>query len=459
MARIAVGGFQHETNTFVPFGAGFAEFETADGWPPLTRGADLFAEVAGINIPIAGFVDAARADGHELVPLLWCSAEPSGPVRKDAFERITAMLCEDLAARRPFDAVYLDLHGAMVSEHLEDGEGELLKRVRAVVGRDTPVVVSLDFHANVTEAMAARATALLAYRTYPHVDMAETGARAARLLARLLGQRGEPARALKKVPFLIPVTAQCTEVEPTRSLQELAAAREEGEVLSLAFTPGFPPADIAACGPAVVAYATSEAAADRAAAAAYRQILAHEGDFQAPILEPDDAVRRAIANRSSRPVVLADTQDNPGGGGSSDTVGILEALVRHRAERAVVAVLCDPEVVAQAASAGEGALIDARLGGKSGIAGDAAFVGRFLIEKLADGRFTCTGPVYRGSRARIGPMALLRVAAPGAANVHVIVSSLRFQAADQAIFHHMGLEPAHERVLVLKSSVHFRADF
>ncbi|WP_333667029.1 M81 family metallopeptidase, partial [Parvibaculum sp.] len=174
MMRIAVGGFQHETNTFAPTKADYAAFEQADSWPALQRGEGLVSAFSGMNVPIAGFLDAASGT-HTLVPLVWCSATPSAHVTEDAFERVMAMMLEDIAAAGSLDAVYLDLHGAMVTEHFDDGEGEILARVRAAIGRDVPLVASLDLHANVTAAMVAHADALIAYRTYPHVDMAETG--------------------------------------------------------------------------------------------------------------------------------------------------------------------------------------------------------------------------------------------------------------------------------------------
>ncbi len=195
--RIAVGGFQHETNSFASVKAGYEQFETADGWPGLSRGAALAPALVGINLPAGGFLAAATAAGHQIAPLLWCSASPSAPVTDDAFERITAMLVADLRAAGPVDAVYLDLHGAMVTESVPDGEGEILARIRAVTGPDIPIVASLDLHANVTQRMVDLSDLLVPYRTYPHVDMAETGARAAALLDRILSgwrpKQGVPA--------------------------------------------------------------------------------------------------------------------------------------------------------------------------------------------------------------------------------------------------------------------------
>ncbi|MSP83869.1 MAG: M81 family peptidase [Alphaproteobacteria bacterium] len=455
--RIAVGGFQHETNTFAPVRATYADFVKHDGWPGLTRGPGLFDAVAGINLPAAGFIAAARADRHDLAPLLWCSAEPNSYVTRDAFERITGAIAEDLRAQGPFDAVYLDLHGAMVVEHHEDGEGEILARVRAVVGPDVLVVASLDFHANLTDEIVAHADALTIYRTYPHLDMEGTGARAYGMLITLL-RHGRLAKAYRKLPFLIPLTSQCTDFEPNRGLFARVVAMGGTEVANAEFAEGFPPADIHECGPAVVAYARRQADADAAADELAGAVLAAEGAFSNDMLDADAAVRAAMASAGDRPIVLADAQDNPGAGGTSDTVGLLTAMVRNRAKGAVLAILNDPEVAARAHSGGVGAAFVAALGGRSGQAGQAPFQGRFRVVALGDGRFTCTGEMYRGTRTNLGPMALLRVEA-GDSDVRVVVGSNRFQCLDQAIFRHLGVEPKAERLLAVKSTVHFRADF
>ena len=459
MAKIAVGGFQHETNTFAPFPATYDDFAQADGWPGLTRGGDMFDAVAGINLPIAGFVEAIRGAGHGVTPLLWCSAPPSARVTTDAFERITAMICADLASGGPFDAVYLDLHGAMVTDDYQDGEGEVLRRVRAVVGERVPIIASLDLHTNITEAMVARAAALIAYRTYPHIDMAETGERAARLLVDMFARDRAPAAAFRKLPYLIPLTAQCTLYEPSKSLYARLGALEAGGVASLSFAPGFPPADILECGPAVTAYAWDAASAEHAADALYDEVMAREAGFKLDTYSVDQAVARALANTSDRPVVLADTQDNPGAGGNADTVWLLEALAAADAPETVVAMMFDPATAEQAHEAGEGATIEPRLGAWSGLPGHTPFTRPMVVERLGDGAFTATGPMWLGSRMRLGRMALLRVADAPGRGVRVIVASRKLQAGDQAIFRHLGVEPAAQRTLALKSSVHFRADF
>src|SRR5258708_7162701 len=204
MARIAVGGFQHETNTFAPQQATWEESGGAVAWPPLLRGPELIAGVEGFNIPISGAVKRLAELGHEAVPLAWAAAPPASYVTRDAYERMWALFDEDLKKLGPFDAVYLDLHGAMVAENTEDGEGELLRRIRGVVGNDLPIVASLDYHANLTPEMAKLATALVGYPTYPHIDMAVTGQRAVEPLDRLLKENPPPLPPLPPPPFLFP---------------------------------------------------------------------------------------------------------------------------------------------------------------------------------------------------------------------------------------------------------------
>ena len=453
--KIAVGGFQHETNTFAPFGACYEDFEKHDGWPGLTRGPALFETFVDMNIPIVGFMEAARAGGHELVPLLWAAAEPSSYVSRDAFERIVGMLCDDLAALAPCDAVYLDLHGAMVAEHVEDAEGEVLRRVREVVGADLPVLASFDLHANLTEQVVRHATALTIYRTYPHLDMASTGARVYRFLEHASAGR-EIFKAYRMVPFLTPLSAQCTLDEPNRSLYRQAASHDSAD-LNVDYACGFPPADVRDCGASVVACGTDRARVERVADEMLAAIVAAEPRFENRLMQPDEAVRRAMAN-PNRPVVLADVQDNPGAGATSDTTGLLSALVRERAEGAVMALLHDPQVAAAAHQAGLGATIEASLGGKLGTAGVAPYAGRFRVEALGDGQFLCTGAMYAGTRTALGAMALLAIDAADC-DVRVVVGSERFQCLDQAIFRHLGVEPGEQRILALKSTIHFRADF
>ena len=456
MARIAVAGWQHETNTFAPVKADFAAFEQAGGWPGLSRGRAMFDAVEGVHLPVTGAIEALDRHGHELVPLLWCSATPCAHVTEDAFERISEMLLIDLAQALPVDGVYLDLHGAMVCEHLEDGEGEFLRRLRTLVGDDLPVAVSLDLHANLTEAMLRHASVLDIFRTYPHVDMGETGARTAGHLHHLLETGERWAAALRRTEFVIPLNWGCTLVEPAQSLYARVPDLIDERVTTVSLACGFPLADIAEMGPGMVAYARDQNAADSAADALLGLIDENEAAFAGRIWDPREAVAEAVvrAARASGPVVLADTQDNPGGGGTGDSTGLLRALVEGRATGAVLGLLCDREAAAAAHAAGVGADLSLELGGKSGAADQAPFGAHYKVLALGDGRFTATGPMWLGSRMRLGPMALLQVS-----GVRVLVASKAEQAADQAMFRHLGVEPAEQSIMALKSSVHFRNDF
>jgi microcystin degradation protein MlrC len=454
--RIAIGGFLHETNTFAPSKAAYEGFVHGGGWPAMAEGAALLRQIRDINVGAAGFIAQAEARGWTLLPTLWCAASPSAHVTEDAYERIATVIVEGIAAAGPLDGVYLDLHGAMVAEHVDDGEGELIARVRKVIGPKVPLVVSLDLHANVTPRMMAEADALVAYRTYPHVDMADTGAAAARHLALLLGTGRRFAKAFRQIPFLIPISWQCTTMEPCRGIYADLAALEGDSVPTLSFAPGFPAADFVDCAPAVMAYGTTQAEADRAADAVAARVIAAETAFAGRIYDPDDGVREAmrLAASADRPVVIADTQDNPGAGGDSDTTGMLRALLRQGATRAALGIMVDPAAAEAAHAAGVGATIDLSLGGKSRIPGDAPFTGRFTVEQLSDGRFIAPGPYFGGTQMNLGPCACLRIE-----GVRVVVGSRKAQLADQAMYRQVGIEPTREAILVNKSSVHFRADF
>lgn len=456
MATIAAAGFQHETNTFAPSKATLDDFRHGGGWPPLTRGHGVPDVVAGANIPLAGFIAAARGNGHRIAPLVWANATPSAHVTREAFEHIVGAMIEELKRAMPVDAVYLDLHGAMVAEHVDDGEAEVLRRIRATVGPRVAVVASLDLHANVSRAMIDFAEALVAYRTYPHVDMADTGRRAATTLDALLAAGEKPKKAFRQVPFLIPLTAQCTLIDPARSIYARLGEVERDTGATLSFAAGFPAADIADCGPSVFGYAAQARQASRAVDALADLVEASEGAFDPGLVTAEEGVRRAIAMTApgGPPVVLADTQDNPGAGGNGDTVGLLAAMIRLRAEDAVLGLLIDANAARQAHEAGLGADLEFSLGAKSGLPGQRPLVGRFEVVRLGDGNFVCSGPFYGGFKMRLGPMAALRHN-----GVTVVVASKKVQAADQEMFRHLGIEPARQRVLGLKSSVHFRAHF
>ena len=455
MARIAIGGFSHETNCFVPMHTDYEYFAQGGEFPPLARREQVIERSRGATFGMSGFLDTIDPS-HELVPLIWGQGGAGGYITGDCFERIVGELVGMLSQAIPVDAVYLDLHGAMCSLTYEDAEGEVLRRVRACVGPDIPVVVSLDYHANVSAATAALTDGMAIYLTYPHIDRQGTGSRAARILMRVLDEGIPSGRAIRRIPFLLPLNFQCTLIEPTKGIVDASVAGEGGEILDLCYAAGFPPSDLDECGPSVVCHAYSQEAADAAADRLAAMVMAREDQFAEPLMKPDDAVVEAmrIAETASKPVVIADTQDNPGCGGTCDTTGLLEALVRHDAQGTAMCVMWDADAAEAAHAAGEGARITIDLGGKHGPEGVTPYHGTFTVTALTDGRFVTTGRSIGGRRINIGPTALLTLG-----GVSIVVASKRMQAYDQDIFRHIGVAPEKQKILVLKSTCHFRADF
>ena len=449
--RIAVAGFLHESHSFAPVATQWQDFLKPGGLPALQRPDAMLAGLAGTSTCAGGAIAEAARHGATVAPLGWCFANPAGPVSREAFERICAMIVDALSVALPLDGIFLDLHGAAVSNDFPDAEGELLRRVRAVAGA-TPIAVTLDPHANMTRAMAEMADVIVPYRTYPHVDMLEVGARAMALLVQRI-RRGAPWHmAFRELDFLIPITSQCTMVEPMAGVMAQRAALG-ADVVELAYCFGFPYADFSGCGQAIATYAETAEAAGAAADALQAFITARELAFAGAVQPADSAVAEAIAlaTPGARPVVIADTQDNPGGGGHGDTTGLLAELVAQNAQGAVLAPMNDAESAAACHAAGEGATVTLALGGKSD---GAPLTVTGVVERLGDGRFTLTGPMGKGNPADLGPSALLRIG-----GVRVVIVSRKMQAHDQSIFLQLGVEPAAQRILALKSSVHFRAHF
>jgi len=223
MARIAIGGYSHETNCFVPMRTDYEHYAQGGEFPPLARREEVIERSKGATFGMSGFLDTIDPS-HELVPLIWGQGGAGGYITDDCFERIVGELVGMLSQAMPVDAVYLDLHGAMCSLTYEDAEGEVLRRVRACVGPDIPVVVSLDYHANVSEATVALTDGMAIYLTYPHIDRQGTGSRAARILMRVLDEGIPSGRAIRRIPFLLPLNFQCTLIEPTKGIVDASVS-------------------------------------------------------------------------------------------------------------------------------------------------------------------------------------------------------------------------------------------
>jgi len=465
MTRVLIAGYQHETNTFAPSLADWAAFTRGDSFPAFVRGAAMQEQLRGINIPVAGFMAAARRHGWTLLASCWAGAIPSSFVTRDAFERIAGAICDDvraaLADAAGLDAIYLDLHGAAVAEHVDDTEGELLARLRALVGPGTPIVASLDLHANVTRRMLRVADALVAYRTYPHIDMADTGERAAELLARRFkaGER-EPMHSLR-LPFLIPLNAQSTWTEPAKSVYDELTALEREHATTLSFCMGFPASDFDECAPMVWGHGP---AAQRAVQQLYARASVAD-QWLLECLEAREAVTQALrlAEGASMPVLIADTQDNPGAGGDSNTTGMLHDLLAQGAGKrfpgqVALGLMFDAAAARAAHQAGIGAELELALGSAvptfTGQASDAPLRGRFKVIALSDGKCTLTGPMMTGLTVRLGPSACLEIE-----GVRIAVVSGKKQLLDRELLRMVGVHTEQMRIVVVKSSNHFRADF
>ncbi|MCY3879299.1 MAG: M81 family metallopeptidase [Rhodobacteraceae bacterium] len=445
MAKIAVAGFQHETNTFSPIPTRLEDFERGGSWPALTRGETLRREFRGLNLPLSGFLGECR---HETVPILWTSAEPGGYVEDNAFDRISGEIVEGIEAGG-VDAVYLDLHGAMATRLHDDGEAELLRRIRARMGAELPIAVSLDLHGNLSREFFELASVVTIYRTYPHVDMAETGARAARLLDIALA--GPVFGSFRQVDFLIPITAQSTFHRPAREIYALLPGLD---AVSADLCLGFPPADVPCCGPTIFAYAKSRTGAERAAEEIQRAVLAAEADFNSRLIPSAQAVREALA-ATKPPIVIADPQDNPGAGATGDTTGLLRELLQAEVPDAVFSMIHDPAAAKAAHEAGTGSRLTLDIGGHYTEFSEPVRAGVEVVA-LADGPFKFTGPMYGGATANLGRIAQLKLTGTG---ISVVVGSGRTQNADQEMFRVAGIEPAEHRIVCVKSSVHFLADY
>ena len=306
--RIFVAGFQHETNTFAPTLADWPAFESGSAFPAFSRGAAMLERLGGTSLPMGGFIREARRRGWTLLPSAWAGASPSAQVTRAAFERICEHIVGD-ARRGGFDAVYLDLHGAAVAEHADDAEGELLQRLRAVIGPTLPLLASLDLHANVTQRMLEQASAMSAYRTYPHVDGADTGARCAALLAELW-QRGKPWHThAVRLPFLLPLNAQCTMMQPAQGVYERLRELDLRSGVRLSFAMGFPAADFDECGPVVFGHGADAESVYQTVQRVADEVVELRPEWALDLMSPAAAVQRALAlsENADQPVVIADT--------------------------------------------------------------------------------------------------------------------------------------------------------
>ncbi|MBN9393309.1 MAG: M81 family metallopeptidase [Chloroflexi bacterium] len=456
--RIAIGGILHETSTFSNVSTTLADFmRTA------SEGQEIIHNYAGTKSAVGGYIDAARDFQFEVVPTFHAETAPSGLVTGEALIGLTGQLIQGIKAARqsgPLDGILLDLHGAMVSEIDYDAESYILRAVRKAVGPDLPIIVELDLHGNITPEMVSLATVCVAYDEYPHVDMYERGYESGLLMTRIVRGGVKPTAAIVNIPLLAGIQREFTYAEPMLTVKHLARDIEnERGILNVSYLPGFCFSDIPQTNFAVIVtsdnnQAQAQAAANRLA----NYIWDHRQDFVVRPWTIDAAIEHAM-QAPEGPIVLADIGDNPGAGTPADGTIMLEALLRHGATRAVIAPINDPQAVQLAIQAGEGSTITLDLGGKTDrFHGDPLRVTARVI-RLTNGEFVHTGPMGTGVLSKMGPSAVLEVQGDNGSRVTVLTSTYRHQPLDLAMLQSQGIEPSEQQIVVVKSSVHYRAAF
>ena len=449
--RVFIAMLSHETNTFSTIATDRRQFETRE----LRYGGEVLEVYRGTATCLGGMMEGAAARGLTLLPSLAAAASPAGRVSTEFYESAKARICDDLRAAGRLDGVLLDLHGAMVPEAVEDGEGDLLRAVRGIVGPEIPVGVTLDFHANVTADMVRHATLLHGYKTYPHVDMAERGREAALRVADVLAGKIRPSVAFRQPRLLPPIASQLTARGPMRRLYDLADDMErDPRVVSVSVFAGFPLADIHDAGLSIYVATNGDAGlaaklADQLESVAWE----HRREFVHRAVPVREAVAEAL-QLDVRPVVLADIADNTGGGAAGDGTEILRELLRVEAPSATVACIWDPEAAAACTRAGLGATLTLDVGGKIDDRHGRPVTMTGRVSAVSNGNFVHKGPMLRGLPGRLGPTVVLQ-----SGGVKVILISHRWQTLDPEMIRLVGIDPALERIVVVKSTIHYRAAF
>ncbi len=454
--RVATGGLSHESSTFTPVPT------TRESYAErfLLEGDDILRTFAGTNTPIGGFIAGAQVHDFELIPTLFGEPQPSAPTPRPLYDELLGRMLAGIANALPLDGVLLELHGSMAvgdldaADGLGDAEGHLLAAVRETVGPDVPVLAQLDIHSNVSQQMAAKADVLIGRETYPEIDMAARGRECADVLARIVREGLRPTMALHQIPMVWGLN-QVTAHPPMRdAIAELHRIESLPGVVCGSIATCFFLADVPDMGSSVYIVTDN----DQALAQAYADqlgewIYARREDWQLELLPARAALEKAETT-GRYPIILADMQDNTGGGSPGDSTGVLRTFVDLQLEDACVLYIVDPEAAALCHEAGVGARLPLEVGGKSSpLQGDPVSMD-VEVAALADGAFPYDGPMYAGLSGNMGPSA--HVVQDG---IHVLLVSLREQPFDTAFARTLGLDPRQMRYICVKSSTHFRAGF
>ena len=448
--RIAVGCIGHETNTFSPVVTTIDNFKKGS----YHRGDEIIAAFRSTRTITGGFLDIAEQLNLQPVPLLWAFATPSGMVEHAAYETLKAEFLTLLQNAGELDGILLDLHGAMVTDELEDAEGDLIQAVRETVGT-TWIVTTLDLHANITAKMARYSDVIIGFDTYPHVDCYERGFEAGQLLFGMNEGKIQPTMAYRQLPLLTAPPAQCTMKSPmTEVIEKLHALETESGVVTATLSMGFPFADITDAGVSVLVTTNGDSALAETYADQFASYIWEMREaFTFNLHTVESAIE--IANQTEdKPIVLADGADNPGGGGPCDGTTILQKFIEADVQDAVIAVIADPESVAQAVEAGIGNRVQLNVGGKTDDKHGTPVALTGYVKTLSDGRIILKGPMGRGTAANMGRTAVVQVG-----GVEIVLTERRIQPYDAEVLRSVGIEPKARKLIALKSAVHFRADY
>jgi microcystin degradation protein MlrC len=457
--RYVIALIKHETNTFSPIPTPLSAFGHGNG-PAFGNAAR--ERFAGTNTPMAAYLDIARREGAEVVTPVAAEAWPSNKTSRATFEQL-ARPVED-AVRAGCDAVFLDLHGAMVIEDCDDAQGEIVRRLRHIAPA-LPIAVTLDYHTNLSAELVDNATVITGYKTYPHVDMYEVGTLSGGILVRALKGEVEPVMAWDRQPLLASIMRHAPEDGPSGDIVRYARESERsGAVLAATFFASFPHADTPNTGVSAVVVGDAR----RGGAAAAREVCEHllaiawdrraEYAFVAPPLAESVARAAALATGATGPVLLIDHCDNCGSGGAQDVMNVVAEILRQQLDDVAIAPIRDAASVAQMIDAGVGNEVTLQLGGKTqmpaiGLAGAPLPVtGR--VRAVTDGEFVITGPMYTGIRTFLGRTAVLDTG-----RVEIVVTERAHEPMDLGVFTHCGIDPRRKRFVMLKSRIHYRAGF
>ena len=447
--RLLIGMMKHETNTFSPVPT------------PLARFGPLYGEAAirayrGTGTGLGAYLDLAERERAEIVLPIAAGASPSAPVEDAAYAHITDTISEAVA-RGGFDGIMLDLHGAMVTESLEDGEGQFLKRLRAIDPR-TPIAVSLDMHANLYDEIIANATVVTGYRTYPHIDTYETARVAGEILLSTIRGEVKPVMAWGNVPMLPHVMRQGTDDHPNKELQHRCTAMTAEGALAASLFTGFPHADISNAGLSAVVVTDG----DRKLSEELRdELLDRAWVEREAFVYTIDPLTQSVARAKAMPpgdgpVVLLDHYDNCASGGTMDTTVVLAEILRQGLENVAAFAIFDPEAVQQAITAGIGAEVTLSIGGKITMpaipAESPPLTVTGTVKTISNGQYKNRGPMARGVAMNMGAAVVLDTR-----TAEIVLISRHVEPSDLNCLSSLGIDPSQKRYVMLKSRIHWRA--